>query len=135
QDRTFLNNNLCTLLGGRLAEEIVFSEVTTGAGNDIERASDIARRMVCEWGMSEVIGTLTFRPADPLHGQPGQIMSEATAQIIDAEVKKLVSAAYDRAKNILLEHRAILDAMAKALLEKETIGRDDIEQLVSEHRR
>jgi cell division protease FtsH len=133
QDRTFLTNNLCTLLGGRLAEEIVFNEVTTGAGNDIERASDIARRMVCEWGMSEVIGTLTFRPADPMRGQPGQIMSEATAQVIDAEVKKLVSAAYDRAKNILLEHRAILDAMANALLEKETIGRDDIEQLVRQH--
>ena len=130
QDRTFLNNNLCTLLGGRMAEEIVFNEVTTGAGNDIERASDIARRMVCEWGMSEVIGTLTFRPADPMRGQPGQIMSETTAQVIDAEVKKLVSSAYDRAKNILLEHRPILDAMANALLERETITREDIEQLV-----
>ncbi len=135
QDRTFLTNNLCTLLGGRLAEEIVFNEVTTGAGNDIERASDIARRMVCEWGMSEVIGTLTFRTSDPLRGQPGQIMSEATAQVIDAEVRKLISSAYDRAKSILVEHRAILDAMANALLEKETIGRDDIEQLVRRHTR
>lgn len=135
QDRTFLTNNLCTLLGGRLAEEIVFNEVTTGAGNDIERASDIARRMVCEWGMSEVVGTLTFRTSDPLRGQPGQIMSEATAQVIDAEVRKLISSAYDRAKSILVEHRAILDAMANALLEKETIGRDDIEQLVRRHTR
>jgi cell division protease FtsH len=135
QDRTFLNNNLCTLLGGRLAEEIVFNEVTTGAGNDIERASDIARRMVCEWGMSEVIGTLTFRASDPLRGQPGQIMSEATAQVIDAEVRKLVSSAYERAKNILIQHRPILDAMANALLEKETIGREDIEQLVRRHTR
>jgi len=135
QDKTFLASNLCTLLGGRLAEEIVFNEVTTGAGNDIERVSDIARRMVCEWGMSDVVGTLTFRPSDPMRGQAGQIMSEATAQIIDAEVKKLVSAAYDRAKNILIEHRTILDAMANALLEKETISRDDIEQLVRQHTR
>jgi len=132
QDRTYLTNTLCTLLGGRLAEEIVFDEITTGAGNDIERVSDIARRMVCEWGMSPEIGPITFRPSDPLRGQPGQIMSEATAQAIDAEVNKLVIAAYERAKNILVEHRSKLDAMADALLEKETITREDIEQIVQE---
>ncbi|MCL7487434.1 MAG: ATP-dependent zinc metalloprotease FtsH [Desulfobulbaceae bacterium] len=132
QDRTYLFNNLCTLLGGRLAEEIVFNEITTGAGNDIERVSNIARKMVCEWGMSEEIGPMTFTPADPLNGQPGQIMSEETAIAIDHEVKKLVRSAYDKAKGILVDHRPILDAMANALLEKETISREDIALLLQQ---
>jgi cell division protease FtsH len=130
QDRTYLFNNLCTLLGGRVAEEIVFDEITTGAGNDIERVSNIARKMVCEWGMSEKIGPLTFSPADPLNGQPGQIMSEETALAIDDEVKKLVQSAYTTAKNILIANRQALDAMSEALLEKETISRDDIKALL-----
>jgi cell division protease FtsH len=133
QDRTYLFNNLCTLLGGRLAEEIVFNEITTGAGNDIERVSDIARKMICEWGMSDKIGPMTFRPSDPLNGQPGQIMSEQTAIAIDDEVKKLVQSAYDKAKSILVENRSVLDAMANALLEKETISKDDIENLLQQN--
>ncbi len=131
QDRTYLFNNLCTLLGGRLAEEIVFDEITTGAGNDIERVSDIARKMVCEWGMSKEIGPMIFRPSDPLNGQPGQIMSETTALAIDHEVKSLVQSAYDTGRSILVENRTCLDAIAHALLEKETINRDDIERIVS----
>lgn len=131
QDRTYLFNNLCTLLGGRLAEEIVFDEITTGAGNDIERVSSIARKMVCEWGMSDKIGPMTFAPADPLNGQPGQIMSEETALAIDHEVKKLVQSAYDTAKGIIIDKRSILDAMADALLEKETISSSDIEHLIN----
>jgi cell division protease FtsH len=130
QDRTFLNNTLRTLLGGRIAEEIVFNEMTTGAGNDIERVSDIARRMVCEWGMSPAVGPMTFKASDPLNGQPGQIMSEETARLIDNEVKKLVQAAYDDAKQILEENRPILNAMTQALLDKETISGDDIVQIV-----
>ncbi len=130
-DRTFLVNNLCTLLGGRIAEEIVFNEMTTGAGNDIERVSDIARRMVCEWGMSAAVGPMTFKASDPLNGQPGQIMSEETAQLIDHEVKKLVQSAYDHARGILEENRPILDAMTQALLDKETISREDIVQIVA----
>lgn len=133
QDRTYLFNTLCTLLGGRLAEKIVFNEVTTGAGNDIERVSDIARRMVCEWGMSDVIGPVTFRPSDPLQGQSGQIMSEQTAQLIDDEVNKLICSAYDTSESILSEQRLVLDAMAHTLLEKETIGHADIEQIVKEN--
>ena len=129
-DRTYLFNNLCTLLGGRIAEEIVFQEMTTGAGNDIERVSDIARRMVCEWGMSEAVGPMTYKAADPLNGQPGQILSEETARLINHEVKKLVQSAYDHTRKILEEHRPILNAMARALLEKETISRDDIIQIV-----
>ena len=129
-DRTFLFTNLCTLLGGRIAEEIVFNQMTTGAGNDIERVSDIARRMVCEWGMSEVIGPLTFRAANPLSNQPGQIISEQTAVLIDVEVKKLVQSAYDRARGLLEEHRALLDALTNALLEQETLTRVDIQTII-----
>ena len=133
-DRTWLTNTLCTLLGGRVAEEIVFQQMTTGAGNDIERVSDIARRMVCEWGMSEVIGPLTFRAPQPLGGQPGQILSEATATVIDAEVKKLVQSAADTAGQLLSDNRPALEALTSALLERETLNRDDIRQIVDRAR-
>ncbi len=130
QDRTYLFNNLCTLLGGRIAEEIVFNEMTTGAANDIERVSDIARKMVCEWGMSDAVGPMTFRPADPLNGQPGQILSEEMAVLISEEVKGLVRAAYDRAREILEKNRTTLDAITEALLEKETINREELREIV-----
>ncbi|WP_319588705.1 ATP-dependent zinc metalloprotease FtsH [uncultured Desulfobulbus sp.] len=129
-DRTFLFNNLSTLLGGRIAEEIVFNQMTTGAGNDIERVSDIARHMVCEWGMSEAIGPLTFRASNPLSNQPGQIISEQTAVLIDVEVKKLVQSAYDRARGLLEEHRTLLDAITDALIERETLSRADIQGII-----
>ena len=129
-DRASLFTTLCTLLGGRIAEEIVFNQMTTGAGNDIDRVSDIARRMVCEWGMSEALGPLTFRAANPLSGQAGQIISEQTAALIDSEVKKLVQAAYDRARGLLEEHRAHLDAVTTALLERETLSRADMQALI-----
>ncbi len=133
-DRTYLINNLCTLLGGRIAEELTFNEITTGAGNDIERVSDIARKMVCDWGMSDLIGPLTFKPSNPLSGQPGQIMSEQTAMLIDAEVKKLVQSAYDTAKTILIDNNESLVAIAEALLEMETISRYDLEEILNGHR-
>ena len=133
QDRSYLFNNLCTLLGGRVAEEIVFNEITTGAGNDIERVSDIARKMVCEWGMSPKIGPMTFKASDPLAGVPGQIMSEETALAIDQEVKNLVQSAYDRAKSILTEHRDALNEMAQALLDRETISRNEIESIIAKN--
>ncbi len=132
-DRTYLFNNLCTLLGGRIAEEIVFNEMTTGAGNDIERVSDIARKMVCEWGMSDAVGPMTFKPSDPLNGVPGQIMSEKTALLIDHEVKQLVQRAYDTAKDILTTHRDIMEDITQTLLEKETINHDEIKQIVQQH--
>ena len=129
-DRAFLCNTLCTLLGGRIAEEIVFNQMTTGAGNDIERVSDIARKMVCEWGMSEIIGPLTFRASNPLNGQPGLILSEQTAVLIDTEVKKLVQTAYDTARAILMEQRTILDAITAALLERETLSHADLQTII-----
>jgi cell division protease FtsH len=129
-DRTFLFNNLCTLLGGRVAEEIVFNQMTTGAGNDLERVSEIARRMVCEWGMSEAVGPMTFRAANPLSGQPGQIISEQTAVLIDGEVRKMVQSAHNQARSILETHRTRLDALTAALLERETLTRSDMQTII-----
>ena len=134
-DRTWLFNTLCTLLGGRLAEEIVMQEMTTGAGNDIERVSDMARRMICEWGMSEKLGPLAFKQADPLNGRPGHILSERTAELIDEEVAALVNSAYTTARELLIENRSILDAITEALLERETLSGEDIRIIVEDNRR
>ena len=133
-DRTYLFNNLCTLLGGRIAEEIVFAEMTTGAGNDIERVSELARKMVCEWGMSDAVGPMSFRAPDPQQPAGSQIMSEETALLIDQEVRKLIQRAYDRAKEILQTNRTILDAITQALLDRETISHEEIKAIVEQHR-
>ncbi len=133
QDEQYLTNSLCTLLGGRIAEEIVFKNITTGAANDIERVSDIARRMVCQWGMSAAVGPLIFKTSDPMQGQPGQIMSEKTAVLIDQEVKRLVEEAYLKGKKILLENRQFLDDITNALLEDETITHQDILKLAEKN--
>ncbi|MBU0966931.1 MAG: ATP-dependent zinc metalloprotease FtsH [Proteobacteria bacterium] len=131
--KSYLFNNLCILLGGRIAEEIAFGDITTGAGNDIDRVSDLARKMVCEWGMSEEIGTITFKAASPATGHPGPIISEATALKIDGAVKNLVNSAYDTSKKILSDNRKILDAMTQALLDHETITTEDIKKIVKEN--
>jgi len=130
QSRSWLMNNLCILLGGRVAEEIVFGDVTTGAGNDIERASNIARKMVCEWGMSEAIGPMNFAGPDEM-GRSRQPYSGETAVKIDQAVTGLVSEARETATRLLTENRPIMEAMAKALLEKETIGSEDIDRLMA----
>lgn len=132
--RTYLFNTICTLLGGRLAEEIVFDDITTGAGNDIERASDLARKMVCEWGMSKKLGPLLFRKPDPLNGQPGHIMSESTALAVDSEVNAIVTEAYDTAREILVKNHRVLDEMTDMLLDKETIDRQDIDEIVNRNK-
>jgi len=130
QSRSWLMNNLCILLGGRVAEEIVFGDVTTGAGNDIERATAIARKMVCEWGMSEAIGPMNFAGPDEM-GRSRQPYSGETAVKIDQAVTGLVTEARETATRLLTENRAILEAMAKDLLEKETIGSEDIDRLMA----
>ena len=133
QDKTYLTNMLCVLLGGRAAETIVFQEITTGAANDIERVSDIARKMVCEWGMSDAMGPLAFKAGDPLSGQPGQIMSDQTAVMIDKEVRSLVEHAHNTAISLLTEHRLLLDELTNALIERETISREEISRIVQQH--
>ncbi len=131
--KTYLKNNLCILLGGRVAEELVYGEITTGSGNDIERASALARKMVCELGMSEEVGPLTFsRPGEQGGtGSAPQFYSEETALAIDRAVKGMVLSAHAAVTKLLSENRTILQAMATALLDKETLGREDIEKLMA----
>lgn len=133
-----LEDRICVMLGGRAAEDLVFNEVSTGAQNDIERATETARQMICRFGMSEKLGPQTFgqpvglrfldTPAS-LGGQRN--FSEARAQEIDAEVDSIVREQYQRARTLLQERRSILRAMSLELLERETLERADLERLVN----
>ena len=129
-----LEGMLAVLMGGRTAEEIFLGHITTGAGNDIERATDIARNMVCEWGMSE-LGPLAFGKKEEAIFLGREIaqhrdFSEDTAVQIDKEVKRIVSKAYDKAKNILDTNRDTLDRIAKALLEREVLDANEVKLLM-----
>ena len=133
--KEFLYNSLAILMGGRVAEELVFKQITTGAGNDIERATDLARKMVCEWGMSEELGPLTFGKKDEEIFLGREIAtrrdySEEIALKIDSEVKRLVTENYERAKRMLRENMAALKALAEALLEKEVLEGSEIDQII-----
>jgi cell division protease FtsH len=133
--KIYLLNQLAILMGGRVAEELVLKEMTTGAGNDLERATDLARKMVCEWGMSEKMGPLTF-------GKQGEQVflgremgsqrdfSDQIAMEIDQEVRRLVTENYDRAKRLLTENMASLKRLAEALLEKEVLDGSDIDHII-----
>ncbi len=123
------------LLGGRAAEEIVFGQITTGASNDIERATKIARDMVCKYGMSDLIGPIAWGEEEEnvfLGKQLSRMRnySEETASEIDVQVKKIVSECYDKAKEILLKYRDKMDDIAKILLEKETIEGEELNALL-----
>jgi cell division protease FtsH len=131
----FLYNTLAILMGGRVAEELVLHNVTTGAGNDLERATDLARKMVCEWGMSEKLGPLTFGRKEEEIFLGREIatkrdFSEQVALEIDLEIKRLVSENYERAKRLLTENMVILKALAQALLEKEVLDAPEIDQIL-----
>lgn len=133
--REYLLNNLAIFMGGRVAEELIFHNPTTGAGNDIERATDLARKMVCEWGMSDRLGPLAFGTKDEqifLGRELAQHKdySEVTAIAIDEEIKRLVTQGYDTAKSILTTHIGVLHTLAHALIEREELNADEIEQLV-----
>jgi cell division protease FtsH len=133
--KEFLYNTLAILMGGRVAEELIFNQVTTGAGNDLERATDLARKMVCEWGMSEELGPLTYGKKDEEIFLGREIAtrrdySEDIAIKIDTEVKRLVSENYERTKRILMENMAALKALAEALLEKEVLDAPEIDKII-----
>lgn len=137
--KDYLEKTLNVLLGGRAAEEIALHHMTTGAGNDLERATELARKMVTEWGMSERLGPLTFGKKDEQIFLGREIAkhkdySEKTAEEIDEEIKKIVMNAYERAKNILKDNYDLLDALAHALLERETMEGHDIDNLIEETR-
>ena len=131
----YLINQLAILMGGRVAEELVLKEMTTGAGNDLERATDLARKMVCEWGMSEKMGPLTFGKQNEqvfLGREMGsqRDFSDQIAMEIDQEVRRLVTENYERAKRLLTENMASLKRLAEALLEKEVLDGSDIDQIL-----
>jgi cell division protease FtsH len=135
--KKFLENTLCILFGGRVAEQIVFGEITTGAGNDLERATDLARRMVCEWGMSDELGPLTYGKKEEQIFLGREIaqhrdFSEETARQIDIAVKRIILQAKETATSLLEEYRDILNRMAVELLERETIVLEDIEKIMAE---
>jgi len=133
--KTYLEGTLTVLMGGRLAEEIFLGHITTGAGNDIERATEIARKMVCDWGMSE-LGPLSFGKKEEAIFLGREInqhrdYSEDTAIQIDKEVHKIVMSCYDSARNILTLHRETLERIAAALLEREVLDAGELKLLLA----
>lgn len=128
-------NMIAFLFGGRAAEEIIFKDVTTGAGNDIERATEIARKMVCEWGMSDKLGPLAYEKNDgPVflgmqNGQSQRDYSDAKAEEIDREIFTLITDGYERAKKILNDNLDKLHILSEALLEYETIDGEEVEMV------
>ena len=133
--RSYITANLSVLLGGRAAEKIIFNELTTGAGNDIERATELARKMVCEWGMSERLGPLTFGKKNQEIFLGREIaqhrdFSEDTAKIIDEEVRIIVEEAEERAAKILKDKLKSLKLLAETLLEHEVIDGNDIKRIL-----
>jgi cell division protease FtsH len=134
--KRYLEAMLAVLMGGRIAEEIFLNELTTGAGNDIERASGMARRMVCEWGMSD-LGPVTFGKKEEAiflgrEFAQHQDFSEATAVEIDREVKRILDKAYKTAQDIIMQHKASLDKIARRLLERETLEGWEVNQILVE---
>lgn len=130
--REYLENMLVMLLGGRVAEELILDQMTTGASNDIERATKMARNMVCKWGMSDKLGPMTFGESNDqvfLGKELGQHkdFSEDTARLIDSEVRRIIDTAHDIARKLLSENKDMLHKIAEALLERETISGNDID--------
>ncbi len=130
-------DELAGLLGGRVAEEVIFGDVTTGAANDLEQATKLARKMVTRYGMSEKLGPLTFGKKEELVFLGKEIRehrdySEEIAKEIDQEVRRIVGEAYERAKAIIIAKRDKLDALAEKLIEKETLEEEELEALLSD---
>ena len=138
QDKQYLLNNVTILFGGRAAEELILDHMTTGAGNDIERATEIAHQMVCEWGMSEKLGPMTFGKKEEqiFLGRDftqQQDYSESTAVEIDNEIRRIIQDCYNQAKEILTSNLELLHRVAKELLEKEVLDGAEIDDIVKAH--
>jgi cell division protease FtsH len=134
--RDYLNDQIAILLGGRIAEEITMDSVTTGAGNDLERATELARRMVCEWGMSDAMGPLTFGKKEEQIFLGREIAqhqdySEDTALKIDQEVKRFVTDNYQRSHVILSDHKETLVTLAEALLAREVLDAEQVRRVAA----
>jgi len=133
--REYLLNNLVILFGGRVAEELALEHTTTGAGNDIEKATDLAHRMVCEWGMSDKLGPMTFgkKEEEIFLGRDftqKADYSKNTAIEIDAEIRRIIQESYHRAKDLLTTHLRLLHKIAEQLLEKEVLDGSEIDAIV-----
>jgi len=130
--REFLEAQIAILMGGRVAEELFLRQMTSGAGNDIERATEIARRMVCEFGMSAALGPLAYRtPGNPWETDKGVGISEATAQRVDSEVHELVMRGYETARQIIGKNRNAVRAMAEELLVVESLDAQGIKAVIA----
>jgi cell division protease FtsH len=134
--KTYINSQLSVLLGGRAAELLVFGEESTGASDDLAKATEIARRMVTDWGMSEKLGPVTLGKAEEevfLGRELGirRYFSEETAKMIDEEVKEIVKNAFERAKGILTEKLQYLHEIARLLLEKETLTGKELDEILN----
>jgi cell division protease FtsH len=133
--RKYLLGRIAVMLGGRAAEKIVFEDVTSGAGDDLKKATQLARRMVCQWGMSDKVGPVTFRQGE-LHPFLGREMtqqkdfSEETARLIDEEIRRIIRDMEEKAREILTSHRGQLDALAEGLLENETLSKGEIDEIL-----
>jgi cell division protease FtsH len=133
--RNYLLGRVAVMLGGRAAERIVFKDVTTGAGDDLKKATQLVRRMVCQWGMSDKVGPVTFRQGEP-HPFLGREMaepkdfSEETARIIDDEVRRIIQEMEEKAKEILTSNRDGLDALTEGLLDNESLSREEIDEIL-----
>ncbi|AJE03148.1 ATP-dependent zinc metalloprotease FtsH [Geobacter pickeringii] len=131
-----LLNRIAVLMGGRAAEELIFASLTTGAGNDIERATEIARKMVCEWGMSEKMGPVTFGKKEEsiFLGRDMSMhknFSEATAVEIDVEIRRIVEESYSRVKTLLRDNVDLLHDISLQLIEKENLSGDEVDRIIS----
>ena len=135
--RSDLHSQLAVLLGGRTAEEIALGEISTGAQNDLQRATDMARAMVTEWGMSDSLGAVNYdgnkraRFLDIPMPQERGLYSENTAEKIDAEIKRIVTDAHQKARDILSAHRAKLESVTRRLLEVEVMEGDELRTLLT----
>jgi cell division protease FtsH len=126
----YLETQVAVLMGGRVAEELFMNHMTSGASNDIERATDIAQHMVCEWGMSE-LGPLAYRkPGNAFESDRPHAVSEATSQRVDDEIRKIVMDGYDRARTLIEHNPQSMRALAEALLDQESLEADEIKTLL-----
>jgi cell division protease FtsH len=135
--RDYLHDRIAILLGGRIAEDIMLGQITTGAGNDLERATEMARAMVCEWGMSDKLGPLTFGKKEEQIFLGREIAqrsdySEDTAIRIDQEVKRIVTENYDRAMDVLQANRTRLERMADELLAREVLDGEQVRRIIAD---
>jgi len=136
--RTYLMERLAVALGGRSSEELALGDITSGAENDLKEATQLARRMVSEWGMGEQTGPVVYDMASNgpyLNQQPledhNRVYSEATAQRLDSEVEQLMTKAHQQARSVLTEHRDALERLAQALLQEEVLERDQVLAIVN----